>query len=820
MIARHHRTAHRRLAIAVLSATLPLAAHARLDAAGGTTLEEIIVTAQRTEQSANDVGMDIQAFQGEQIEKLRITSVEGLTAVVPGFTVAQSYQGVPTYTLRGIGFNTINMSSTSTVGTYVDEVAYPYPILNAGPMFDLERVEVLKGPQGTLFGRNTTAGLINLVTNKPSEELEAAVKAEAGDFATTNFEGMLSGPLGRALAGRIAVRTEDSQDGWQQSNARDEELGEVHRYGARLSLVWRPREDLQVDASYNGWLNRSDTLAAQAIGFTPSTTSGAPSVFNAPGIVDYVKANRPDEADQADWAPQSVRGVDAGTGLGLPGDLEEDSRMHAYKLHAQWDLSDAMRLVSLSGYQDLERKALTDFSGAPYEVLLQDIDGSIESFSQELRLEGESGNASWLLGAYYADDELVDGNRTLLGQNANVGLIRAYTAQLISNPVLGPLLNTGGYTVAEALQAFRTYEDHAEIDASSWSVFGNYSRELGNAFTLTTGIRYTEDQQDYGGCSRDFNGNMLPNVNVTNRALFLQSYGMLALPIAQGQCNTFDPLSGTFGLVESELDEDNVAWRMALDWSPADGLLVYASVSQGAKSGVTPVNAANIAAQNAPVKQEQLLAWELGVKSTLLDRRLQVNASTFYYDYEDKQLSVYFADPIYTTLSRLANIPDSAAWGLDSEVSWQATEHLLAIVSATLLHTEVQDYVGIDVAGKPKDYDGAEFLYSPDTSGAMSLLYDRPVASGLGLRMMLNGRYQSSSNANLDGNMGHEIDSYALLNASIGIHALDERWDVSLWGANLTDEYYWLTVTQNANTVIRFPGKTRTWGATLSYRLR
>ena len=102
MIARHHRTAHRRLAIAVLSATLPLAAHARLDAAGGTTLEEIIVTAQRTEQSANDVGMDIQAFQGEQIEKLRITSVEGLTAVVPGFTVAQSYQGVPTYTLRGI----------------------------------------------------------------------------------------------------------------------------------------------------------------------------------------------------------------------------------------------------------------------------------------------------------------------------------------------------------------------------------------------------------------------------------------------------------------------------------------------------------------------------------------------------------------------------------------------------------------------------------------------------------------------------------------------------------------------------------------------
>ena len=204
----------------------------------GPVLENIVVTAQRIEQTANEVGMDIQVFTGEQLDRLRITSVTNLTAIVPSLTLTQSYQGVPAYTLRGIGFNSVNMSATSTVGVYLDEVAYPYPILNAGPIFDMQRVEVLQGPQGTLFGRNTTGGLINFVTNKPSEEFDAMFRGETGNYDTYNTEGMVSGPLGDTVAGRLAFRTEDSNEGWQKSNTRDEELGEVHRYGyARHPVV-------------------------------------------------------------------------------------------------------------------------------------------------------------------------------------------------------------------------------------------------------------------------------------------------------------------------------------------------------------------------------------------------------------------------------------------------------------------------------------------------------------------------------------------------------------------------------------------------------
>lgn len=782
-------------------------------ASSGPVLENIVVTAQRIEQTANEVGMDIQVFTGEQLDRLRVNSVNDLTAIVPSLTLTQSYQGVPAYTLRGIGFNAINMSATSTVGVYLDEVAYPYPILNSGPIFDMQRVEVLQGPQGTLFGRNTTGGLINFVTNKPTDEFEAMFRGETGNYDTYNTEGMASGPLADTVNGRIAFRTEDSNEGWQESNTRNEDLGEVHRYGMRGMLSFQPMEQLNMDLSYNGWKIQSDSLAGQATSLSEATTEGPAAPFNTPGLVEYLADNPPDSAHQADWAPQSTRGVNIGTGTGMPGDLKEDSHLNALALNANYAFADDLKLVSLTGYQDMKRKGLTDFSGAPYEILLQDLDGSIESFSQELRLEGAADRVRWLAGIYYANDQLLDSNRTLLGQNANVGLIRATTV-----PLLGSSYNSGGYTETQATQAFRTFQDRAEIKADSWSAYTSADWTLTDTLSLTTGLRYTRDKQDYNGCSRDVNGNMLPSINVTSRFLFNTFYGLLADPIEQGDCITFDQDTGEFGEVVSHLDEDNLPWRLALNWQYNVDTLMYASVTEGFKSGVTPVNAANLAVQNSSVDQEQVLAYEVGLKATLLEQRMQFNASAFYYDYKDKQLAVFFADPIFTVLARLDNVPEAEAYGLDTQLTWRMTTHLTAILAGTLLHTEVGDYQGINALAEPTDFKGAKFLYSPEESGSATLFYDRPVADNLGFSATLNGHYQSASNGDLVGSDAAKIDSYSVLNASVGVHTLDGQWDLSVWGNNLTDEYYWLAVTQNANTIIRFPGKSRTYGVSLTYR--
>lgn len=798
-------------------------------------LGSIVVTAQRREESINDVPMSIQAFSEDTLDALRVDSVDDLQSVVPSFSVSQSYQGVPTYTLRGIGFNTINLSATSTVGTYVDEVAYPFPFMNSGPVFDIERIEVLKGPQGTLFGRNTTAGLINMVTNKPSDEFEAQVSADVGNYDTWNLEGMVNLPLSDKAQARFAIRSENSDEGWQESISRGEDRGTKDKLGFRAALALQPTENLDIDVSYNGWRNTSDTIGGQAIGLTPNTdptftvpgTSGpsTTSLFNAVdpvtglSLVNFINSNFPTSAEQADWAPNYARTTD-GIGInGVDGPLEEDSKFDALKLGIRYGFDNGLNLVSLTGYNKLEREALLDWSGAPFAVLLQDIDGEIKSFSQELRLEGETGKANWLVGAYYGKDEATDSNRTLLPDNANSNFVSTVAASLAASPLNVDPETGVPYTVLELLNSFQTYYDIGEFETKTWSVFANADWQLTPDFSLTTGIRYTDDSQDYVGCSGDVNGSMQPNVNVFNRTYFSLIYATPpAAPLLENGCNTFDVATNSFGAVTSSTKEDNVSWRIVGNWTPQDNLVLFASVTQGYKSAATPVNAASKSEQNAPATQESLLAYEIGVKASLFDQRMQANAALFYYDYEDKQLAAFFPDPIYKALSRLQNIPTAEAYGLDAEVTYLISEELTAVGGLTLLHTEIGDFDTVDGFGLPVNRQGDPFLYSPETVASLALLYDRPVSADLGVRASLSGRWQSESTAGTPNDPLYDIDSYGLLNGSIGIYSLDDHWDLSVWGKNLTDEYYWQQITSNANVVLRFAGMPRTYGASLTYR--
>jgi iron complex outermembrane receptor protein len=800
------------LAVIALAAPAHAQDTTQPQAEAGPQRDVIVVTAQRREEGVQDIPMAIQAFSGDDLETLRVTDVKDLSAVAPSFTVSQSYQGVPIYTLRGIGFNTINISSTSTVGSYVDEVAYAYPFMLNGPMFDLQRVEVLKGPQGTLYGRNTTAGLVDFITNRPTDAYESSLTLEAGNYATHNYGGYISGPLSDTVRARLAFRAENSDEGWQESNSRDARLGDVHRYAGRLLVDWTPTDRLSFEASLSGWQNDSDTIAAQGIGFTPNTNpqTGAFGPFNAPGLAAYIAANPPTSGKDADWGLANVRGVDVGIGAGLPGDLVEDTRFWAASLEAAYEFSDTLRLVSLTGYQDLERNALSDWSGSPFEILVQRLEGRIKSFSEEIRLEGETGNVQWLVGAYYADDDLQDNNRTLLGQNANVAAIRFNGSLLLATP-----FNSNGYTAQDMAQSFRTYRDLADITANTASIFANADWELSDTLSLTTGIRFTKDEHSYVGCSADFNGSMLPNVNVVNRFLITTRYGVTPAQITANACNTYDPVTNSFRQLSHTLEEDNVSWRVALDWQATDDILLFASVSEGAKAGNTPVNASNVSFQQDPARQEKLRAYEVGAKASLTPD-VQLNASAFYYDYTDKQLSVYFPDPIYTALARLQNVPDAEATGAEADITWYITDGLTLTGSATWLDTQINNYQGTSAAGQPKLYDGVAFPYSPELQVAGTLIYDTPISETLGLQLALNARWQDDSAADLGDSPTYVIDAYGLVNASVGIHDLGGAWSASLWARNLTDEYYWTSVASNANVVVRFPGLPVTYGASLT----
>lgn len=467
--------------------------------------------------------------------------------------------------------------------------------------------------------------------------------------------------------------------------------------------------------------------------------------------------------------------------------------------------------MSLTGYQVLDRNALSDWSGSPYEILVQRLEGRIKSLSEEVRLEGETNGVQWLVGAYYADDDLQDNNRTLLGQNANVSAIRFNGNLLLATP-----FNSGGYTAAQMAQSFRTYRDLGDMTSTTTSIFANADWTLTDTLGLTTGIRFTKDEHSYVGCSADFNGSMLPNVNVVNRALITQRYGVTPGQIVANGCNTYDPTTNSFHQLSHTLDENNVSWRVALNWQASNDLLVFGSVSEGAKAGNTPINAANVSFQQDPARQEKLLAYEIGAKASLTPD-FQVNASAFFYDYTDKQLSVYFADPIYTALSRLQNVPDAEATGAEADVTWHVTDELTLTGSATWLDTQVNNYQGTSAAGQPKTYDGVSFPYSPELQVSGTLMYETPISDTLGMQLAINGRWQDDSAADLGDSPTYVIDAYGLLNASIGIHGLGGAWSASLWARNLTDEYYWTSVASNANVVVRFPGMPSSYGLTMTY---
>ena len=220
----------------------------------GAAIQEIVVTAQKRAQSINDVGMSITAATGDQLKMLGITDTSQLAKLVPGFTFTQTGYGTAVYTIRGVGFQESSLAASPAVSVYVDEIPLPFPAETVAAALDPQRVEVLKGPQGLLYGENSTGGAVNYVAAKPTDYFTAGAKGSYGRFNTGDLEAFVSGPITDTLQGRLAVRTVQGGD-WQYSYTRSDTVGAKNLTQARLLLDWRPSDDLEVSLNLNGWLD-------------------------------------------------------------------------------------------------------------------------------------------------------------------------------------------------------------------------------------------------------------------------------------------------------------------------------------------------------------------------------------------------------------------------------------------------------------------------------------------------------------------------------------------------------------------------------------
>ena len=795
-------------------------------------LEEVIVTAKKRAQSANDIGMSISAVSGDVLRELQIDDTTELANAVPGLTFSDTGFATPVYTLRGVGFSENSVQAASTVGVYHDQIAVPYPIMTKGLMMDVERVEVLKGPQGTLYGRNSTGGAINYIANKPTEEFEGSASVGYGSFDTLDASGVFSGPLSDNVRARLALRTVQSGEGWQESISRDDEHGEQDKTAVRLLVDIDATEDVSVSLAANWWEDQSDTQLPQL--WFPSY--GRPSNTVVVGLQETYRTPifGTDDAQATDWPTGNSR-----LGSGPTADMSGSS----LAITINWDINDSVQLTSLTSFSKFDnnsRYTNDQTPGIPFEATFNGVraidtidaralgyfsddidtlagvwyinDSKIDAWSQELRLSGQTGSLNWLAGIYLSSDD-IDSNTPQNGE-PSTNVSRAHT------------LGIGAMGAANPTQT----------NSDAWAVFAHTEWSVADNLNLTVGLRYTDEQKDFEGCSAD--------LGLGDSANFLNT--LLGSNVAPGACTTLDANFQT-GPVIAELNEDSLSGRLGLDWNVNDDLLAYASYSRGFKAGSFPTFTATDAQQFQPVVQEQLDAFELGVKTTLLDGQMQLNVAAFFYDYQDKQLMSKIIHPIFGPVNALVNAPESEVTGLEFDMQWVPVEGLYLRLSGTYTDTEVTEFVAFNQLGVYGDMAGSSFPLAPEIQINALVKYEWGINDDINGFVGADLSYSDESTtdyaitevqdpgtrnydlfiAGLGIALGDTVpigdafslDSYTLLGAQVGIKSADGRWTATLWGRNLTDEYYPNNTRKSGDSILAWTGMPRTWGITFDYAL-
>lgn len=660
--------------VAALSAVLPVSAFAQ-DAPPPDAANEIVVTAQRREEALQDVPISVSAFGNDELQQLQVQEVNDLQFNVPNFTYTDNSYGGSNIAIRGIGRTALNSSADSGVALHVNG-GYVEGAINDA-YFDIERIEILRGPQGTLYGRNTTAGALNLITAKPTDLFEGRLEAEIGSYNARRLEGVINLPVGERLAFRLAGRS-DRRDGFIENVTTGNDIDGADEYALRLSARWTPTEttDVNLVASYS----REDSSAAQehkifckrdptgVLGCLPdaigtdapnglATLGGifaqAPALFGFPelnlvpvGADIYAGALNPTDRRKvaADFDPTSV-GHNARFTLNIEQDIGA-LRLSSTTLFSEGEGQaindpDLIRSVvvfdngltaPLSAVETGDRllgslggSVLGDFNRS---VTRQLVTGETRQVSQEVRLSSDfGGRYDFQIGAFYTD---VQRNSDLIIQFSPLEYFAAFA---------------GVYPPFFRLQTL-------ENSLQSVAAFGELYVRPTEDLKLTFGLRRSEDEK-----------------RVRDRNLFLET------PLG-AEPKAFRDQKATFG---------STTGRIVLDWTPrlawTDDTLVYASYSRGARSGgLNPdFDPTQFPGQSASFDGESIDAYEIGAKNTLLNGRVTANLALFYYDFQGLQLSRA------TNRSEFIENVDAVMKGAEFELAAEVFDGLTFDVSLSLL---------------------------------------------------------------------------------------------------------------------------------------
>lgn len=724
--------------------------------AGAQQLEEIIVTATLRAENLQHVPVTVTALGSDILEKADIFDASTIALHVPGMTYGEFASGQALISLRGISSADDGAGLDNSVALFLDGVYIGRGATINFDMFDLERIEVLRGPQGTLFGRNAIGGAINVITLKPSDDPSARFGATAGNEGILRYRAFVSGPLSDSLAGKIVVNHRE-HDGYVRNVILNKDQQTEDQTSVRGQLRW--------SSASSEWLLSADWMDddREDMGRTPLVDRAPLSAILAQNGVTGPRQN----AASADGFSKREA-----SGVSLQGDVEFEKGL----------------LTSITAFRNSE----TDWEmlsvgaplgglGLPFDEVIDDIVEDIDTFSQELRWTSSlGGNFEYTAGLYFFTE---DTNRT--------EIFRITGAGTYGDPANPFRLTDPGSQAIVGNEYARTANE-----TTSYALYGEGTWDFNDRWSLTAGARFTIDEKDYTAES------------VNCDLVVANDPSIIGTPF-----ENFAPCGGVGGslnvIAEAFLVTPSEEWsdfspKVAVQFRPNDSLMWFGSISKGFKSGGFAGSQGVEAAASTPVEPETAINYEVGFKGDFADNTLRLNVTAFYTDYEDLQI-VRFGpvpgSPFGTFLT--TNIGTADITGLETEFTWYVTDNFQIAGNLALLDSEVNDLV-IETLGGPFDASGSVLRQAPDTSYNVLFNYNLPTSAGtwdFGIEF-----------SHVDEQItdyvfpGTVIQEHDLLDARIAWTSSDDRWEVALWGKNLAEDDY------ISHSYVIGPGVIGVWG--------
>ena len=823
---------------AVLSTALlgPEVARAQSDADDETitkTLSGMTVTAQKREEALQDVPISITVVSNQLLQDVGARDIKDLQIVVPGLTVTStSNEALTTARIRGVGTVGDNTGLESSVGVVIDGVYRARNGVGFGDLGELERIEVLKGPQGTVFGKNTSAGLINIVTRKP--DFQTAIEGEltAGNYGALGYSAAFNTPLGESAAFRFyATHRErdgllDIRTGAGPRTSTEDVDQDFNSF--RGQLLIQPSENLEINVAAD--YTERDERCCAGVTIVRGPTAAIVGALSTDGGVSPT-------ADPYARIAYSNR------------DTRQEVEDQGISITADWTTPwfDEAVLTSITAVRDWQTINGIDLDYTTADIWYREFgedaaSDSFETFSQEFRLTGSTDRVDWMAGLYYADEDLVRHGQTVLGSAYEPYLSIALLSRVAGAfpPGTVNLANAATFLSEATGQPFGTNfigegaDDRFDQNATSLALFTNNTFHLTDQFDLTVGLRYTQEDKEVTSRFASPNGSAacggaLVDPSQVGAALAARGVPLAALgatvPTVIGfMCLPWSNPLQAGRITEQDRDESEWTGTVKAAYRFNDQFMSYFSAARGYKAGgfnldrVQSADGTQLGATGVlPVLDtsfpaEFVNSYELGFKSTLADGNLLLNGALFYQDYSDFQLNSFLG-----TTFVVRWVPTVESKGAEAELLWQTPiEGLLVQAGVTYSDTQYgpEALPDADLFLLP----GSRVSFAPLWSSSAALTYEWDFGSALIGRFNIGAKHSSEYNTGSDLDPEKRQGAYTVVNARFGIGDADRSWMLELWAQNLTDEEY-IQVAFDAplqtGSWNAFLAPPRTYGATL-----